>query len=127
MSALEHLTDKYFQALHSPLSSYMPHSTERDKFELASMSDTPTLLDFVSNTPSPVTNLLVDYHGVILKLKRFAFAASWTGPTDESFLLLFAWWAACLYGEIAVRYVFSFSSTRDFIGGADTFFLFSCS
>jgi hypothetical protein len=108
MAAFEQfLNDKYLSALHSPLlSSYMPAlaSSDRDKFELASMSDAPTLLDFVGSTPAPVTKLLVDFSPTILGLKRVVYAASWQGPSEDSFLLLFTWLAACLYGDLFIRY-----------------------
>lgn len=105
MAAFEQfLNDKYLSALHSPLiSSYLPGSTSMDKFELATMSDN-TLLDFLASTPPPVTKLLVEYSSIIYGIKQLAFAASWKGPSEQSFLLLFAWWAVCLYGSILLRY-----------------------
>lgn len=107
MAAFEQfLNDKYLSALHSPLlSSYMPTSasSDRDKFELASMSEAPTLLDFVGNTPAPVTKVLVDFSPAISSFKRLLYAASWKGPSEESFLLLFVWWATCLYGSLFIR------------------------
>ena len=108
MAAFEQfINDKYLSALHSPLlSSYLPGSAEMDKFELSSMNDNPTLLDFVGNTPAPVTKVLVSYASVIYGFKQLAFAASWKGPSEQSFLLLFTWWAVCLYGAPFLRYVF---------------------
>lgn len=110
MAAFEqYLNDKYLSALHSPiLSSYMPSSpasgpNDRDRIELASLSNAPTLLDFVANTPAPVTKFLVDFYGVISVIRGLAFAVSWKAPTQRSFLLLFSWWALCLYGSFFLR------------------------
>lgn len=110
MAAFEqYLNDKYLSALHSPiLSSYMPamptsSTYDGDKIELASLSNAPTLLDFVNSTPAPVVKVLVDFYDVIVVLRGFAFALSWKGPTEQSFLLLFTWWALCLYGSVFLR------------------------
>ncbi|KAG8844212.1 hypothetical protein FRB91_000190 [Serendipita sp. 411] len=107
MAAFEqYISDKYLSALHSPLlSSYLPASSnERDRFELSAMSDSVTLLDFVSATPAPVTKVLVDFAPTIDVIKRLAVAASWKGPPSESFLFLFAWWSVCLYGGLFIRF-----------------------
>jgi hypothetical protein len=107
MAAFEQfLNDKYLSALHSPiLSSYMPASTsDRDKIELSPMSDTTTLLDFVSSTPAPVTKVLVEFASSISIVKWTLSAASWKSPAEQSFLLLFGWCAVCLYGDLFLRY-----------------------
>ena len=109
MAAFEQfLNDKYLSAIHSPLlSTYLPGpASERDKFELAAMNDSPTLLDFVGSTPAPVTRVLVEFSSVIYGTKQLAFATSWKGPSEQSFLLLFSWWAVCLYGSVFIRCVF---------------------
>jgi hypothetical protein len=109
MAAFEQfLNDKYLSAIHSPLlSTYLPGpASERDKFELTAMNDNPTLLDFVGSTPAPVTRVLVEFSSVIYGTKQLVFAASWKGPSEQSFLLLFSWWAVCLYGSVFIRCVF---------------------
>ncbi|PVF92128.1 hypothetical protein CPB86DRAFT_830204 [Serendipita vermifera] len=107
MAAFEQfLNDKYLSALHSPiLSSYLPASaSERDKFELSPMSDTATLLDFVSSTPAPVTKVLVVFASPISMIRSTLSAASWKSSAEQSFLLLFGWCAVCLYGDLFLRY-----------------------
>jgi hypothetical protein len=119
MAAFEQfLNDKYLSAIHSPLlSTYLPGPAgERDKFELAAMNDNPTLLDFVGSTPAPVTRVLVEFSSVIYGTKQLAFAASWKGPSEQSFLLLFSWWAVCLYGSVFIRCVsFNFVNQADIV------------
>jgi hypothetical protein len=56
----------------------------------------PTLLDFLSSVPPPVTTVLIELQPAIAFLKWFAQSASWKGAAEQSWLLLFSWWAFCL-------------------------------
>ena len=56
-------------------------------------------------TPPQITRALAYSHPFLLPLNKLAGLLSWTtGDPWESFLLVVAYWAAVLYGDVAIRY-----------------------
>jgi hypothetical protein len=70
-----------------------------------SQSTAPTLLDFVSTVPAPLTAVLVGLGPWIAQLRYFAELVSWRTTWDRSWLLLATWWGVCLLSVPILRYV----------------------
>lgn len=63
------------------------------------------LTDFVQSVPSPVTFALVALAEPINALKNVLQILNWrTTSSFDGFLLIFAWWALCLFADSVLRY-----------------------
>ena len=65
----------------------------------------PTLLEFVSSTPPPLTYELVALAPYIQTIRHCLEIFSWESAWEESWLALGAWWALCLFSEPTLKYV----------------------
>ena len=74
----------------------LPPPQEARLSTLSNANPPPTLLDFLSSVPPPVTTLLIELQPVIASLRWLAQSASWKGAAEQSWLLLFSWWAFCV-------------------------------
>ncbi|KAH7923927.1 hypothetical protein BV22DRAFT_1105784 [Leucogyrophana mollusca] len=64
----------------------------------------PTLLEFVSTVPPPLTSELVALAPYIRLVRRGAEILSWKSHWEEHWLALAAWWAFCLLSEPTLRF-----------------------
>jgi len=61
--------------------------------------------EFLSAVPSPLVTVLVGLAPFIAGLRHAIDIASWKAPWEESWLVIAFWWAGCLLGDVALRYV----------------------
>ncbi|KAH8107801.1 integral peroxisomal membrane peroxin-domain-containing protein [Cristinia sonorae] len=62
--------------------------------------------DFLSSVPSPLVAVLVGLAPFIASLRHLLDVVSWKSSWEDSWLTIALWWAACLLGDVALRYVF---------------------
>ncbi|KAH7885639.1 integral peroxisomal membrane peroxin-domain-containing protein [Phlebopus sp. FC_14] len=67
-------------------------------------SPAPTLIEFVSTTPPPLTCALVALAPCIEVVRCFAEIVSWKSSWEESWLVVAAWWALCLLSEPMLKF-----------------------
>lgn len=67
-------------------------------------SPKPTLLEFVTSTPAPLTYELVALAPYIQAVRHLLEIISWESPWEESWLALGAWWALCLFSEATLKF-----------------------
>ncbi|KAI6121381.1 integral peroxisomal membrane peroxin-domain-containing protein [Pisolithus sp. B1] len=64
----------------------------------------PTLLEFVTSTPPPLTYELVALAPYIQVIRHLLEIVSWESSWEESWLALGAWWALCLFSEATLKF-----------------------
>ncbi|KAI6038484.1 integral peroxisomal membrane peroxin-domain-containing protein [Pisolithus marmoratus] len=64
----------------------------------------PTLLEFVTSTPPPLTYELVALAPYIQAIRHLLEIISWESSWEESWLALGAWWALCLFAEATLKF-----------------------
>lgn len=64
----------------------------------------PTLIEFVSSTPPPLTYELVALAPYIQIVRHLLEIISWESAWEESWLALGAWWALCLFSEATLKF-----------------------
>ncbi|TEB37554.1 hypothetical protein FA13DRAFT_1752294 [Coprinellus micaceus] len=63
------------------------------------------LSDFVQSVPSPLTFALVSLSDVISATKNVLGILNWrSGSLFDGYLLVFGWWAVCLFADAVLRY-----------------------
>jgi len=81
--------------------SHAPEVTGTQRATILVQNRSPLLVA----TPPQITRALAYSHPFIMPLNRLAGLLSWTtGDPWESFLLVAAFWATCLYGDALTRY-----------------------
>ncbi|KAI0790692.1 integral peroxisomal membrane peroxin-domain-containing protein [Abortiporus biennis] len=68
-------------------------------------SSTPPFAEFLGTIPSPLLTVLVGLAPHIARVRHIIEIVSWKSSWEESWLTLAVWWAACLLGDVALRYV----------------------
>jgi hypothetical protein len=92
------LTDSYISTL---ITASSLHFASRP---MATGSST-NLQQFLESVPSPITLLLVELSPALHALRRAAEIFSWKAHWSESWLMLTAWWAACLLTYCFLKWV----------------------
>lgn len=70
----------------------------------ASPVEQPSPTDLMLATPAPLLKLFAVAQPFIATVNKAAGLLTWSDNFWQSLLLLFAWWAVCLFGEFVVRY-----------------------
>ncbi|KAF9222650.1 hypothetical protein BS17DRAFT_783177 [Gyrodon lividus] len=73
------------------------------------MQTPPTLIEFVSATPPPLTFELVALAPYIRVVRHFAEIVSWQSAREESWLALAGWWAFCMLSESTLKFFLPFA------------------
>ncbi|KAF8840017.1 hypothetical protein BDN67DRAFT_969160 [Paxillus ammoniavirescens] len=68
----------------------------------------PTLIEFVSATPPPLTFELVALAPYIAVVRHIAQIFSWESVWEESWLALAGWWALCMLSEPTLKFFLPF-------------------
>ncbi|THH29852.1 hypothetical protein EUX98_g4327 [Antrodiella citrinella] len=79
----------------------MPKNAHDNHMGLQNQSFT----EFLSAVPSPLVTVLVGLAPFIASVRHAIDIVSWQAPWEESWLAIALWWAACLLGDVALRYV----------------------
>lgn len=69
------------------------------------MDQSQTFTDFLNSVPPPLVSVLVGLGPFIAAIRHVVDIVSWKASWEESWLALALWWAACLLGDVALRYV----------------------
>ncbi|KAF2665833.1 Pex24p-domain-containing protein [Microthyrium microscopicum] len=84
-----------------PSASHSPEVTGTQRATILVQQKSPLLVA----TPPEITRVLAYSHPFIIPLNKLVGLLSWTtGDPWESFLLVAAFWATCLYGDIITRF-----------------------
>ncbi|KAI0321186.1 integral peroxisomal membrane peroxin-domain-containing protein [Amylostereum chailletii] len=99
-----HSQRRSFSLSLSPTLPAAPLLDQQHPPSASTIAGVPTLFEFVHTVPAPLTTVLVTLAPEISLVRRATQVISWKTTWDESWLVVAAWWGACLALDYGIRY-----------------------